>query len=96
VSGKLFQSSDYVAEVVRRVRAKIAHEQCPMCNHKNWYLFNEPGTETTGSIVAASGEKINAYTFLCAHCGFVRQHVASIVDGDVPLPDDWKDAPDAK
>jgi hypothetical protein len=84
---------DDILKITRFFLRKGAHLACPFCGQAQWGLVGEPG-ETTVMPVKTTGRHYPLYTLVCMNCGFLRSHVASVVDeatrdtmdNDTPAP----------
>jgi predicted RNA-binding Zn-ribbon protein involved in translation (DUF1610 family) len=65
-----------------KLKQKGGKHECPVCANTTWYLL---GHRTRPTIIASVSplDHIETYTFACQNCGFVRQHVQVILDGDL-------------
>jgi C4-type Zn-finger protein len=70
-----------------KLRQKGAKYECPICTNATWYLI---GNQARPTIVpfATPLDSIETYTFACQNCGFIRQHVQVVVDGDLEQIDE--------
>jgi hypothetical protein len=70
-----------------KVGRVVKRTACPFCDTDKWYVWSKLGEhDITGVVVSSAQASVSAYTFFCGRCGFVRQHVVSIVDGKDRLP----------
>ena len=69
-----------------KLDARAPNTVCPFCSNKNWFVL-DVGTAIT--VVAVAGmSNYSTYTFACTNCGFIRQHMRSVVDGEQTGPVD--------
>ena len=70
-------------EIENSVAQRIKHNSCPFCENQKWYVVtsDEMKPPLSGVVMTNGHGTIPAYTFICGNCGFVRQHVSSVVDG---------------
>ena len=83
-TSKAGRDAEMIAEdVEKRVSRWTKREICPFCDSKTWYVLtgSADGTHAGGAVISMSSAKFPAHTLFCANCGFVRQHLISIVDG---------------
>jgi uncharacterized Zn finger protein len=71
--------SDAIVKITRFLLRKGAQLACPFCGQEQWGLIGRPG-ETTVMPMTTAGQHYPLYTLVCMNCGFVRSHVASVVD----------------
>jgi hypothetical protein len=62
-----------------RLAARGASPACPMCRHERWGVLRASPQELTFPPVSGLAQPL-AYALTCLQCGFVRLHVADIVD----------------
>jgi hypothetical protein len=59
------------------------------CDTEKWFVLNQDskGGPIVGAIMTTilDAGTVPAYTLSCANCGFTRQHVVSIVDGETRI-----------
>jgi transcription elongation factor Elf1 len=76
-------------DVEKRIARWTKRNSCPFCDTQEWFvLSNDSGGEPiVGAVLTTNvlAGNVPAYTLFCGNCGFVRQHVVPIVDGDVRL-----------
>jgi predicted nucleic-acid-binding Zn-ribbon protein len=65
--------------VHRLLAAKKTSFVCPMCRNEEWGVFTSPSGATTKDLLA---NEHPAYILTCLNCGFVRWHVASVLDDE--------------
>ena len=71
------QSADAIeAKIKPRLRRVI----CPYCDNTVWFVLDG---SMTPSAVLLTPRPLRAYSLACTNCGFVRQHIRAIVDGEV-------------
>jgi hypothetical protein len=65
--------------VWERLAAKGAGGPCQACGANRWGVFRNPNGALT--VTVAAGTEFPAYTVACLNCGFVRWHIAELLDG---------------
>ena len=53
---------------------------CPICANRSWWHMTSAHEKRT---FLATGMALDVYSLACTNCGFLREHVAEIVDGKV-------------
>lgn len=72
---------NFVIRITRKLQSRIISEACPFCNNINWFLIDR---ETMAGILEfTENRKLTTYTLACTNCGFVRQHLRAVVDGEI-------------
>ena len=80
-SAALKQVDDFVASVTQKLRDRVVSEACPFCKNLNWFLMDR--AEMTSILSSVGVRGLVTYTLVCTNCGFVRQHVRSIINGEI-------------
>ncbi len=71
-------------EITDKIKKHAKFEVCPFCQNKNWYILGGTGIDKGISrITITLSQFVSAYTLCCQSCGFVRQHVKEIIDGEI-------------
>jgi hypothetical protein len=65
-------------ELQRKLAAKGASDSCPMCKTEQWGLLHDRREKVKFPIVEDIWPEV--YGLICLNCGFVRWHVADIVE----------------
>jgi len=78
--------------VDERINLRINHNKCPFCGTDDWYIMSQNirSKNIVGMVLAINWVGVAAYTLFCQKCGYVRQHVKSIVDGLVSPTEEKK------
>lgn len=74
-------NDDFVASVIQKLRDKVVSKACPFCQNLNWYLMDRVGA--INILGVPEYQNTATYILACTNCGFVRQHVKTIVDGKI-------------
>lgn len=69
-----------VDEMRRAVAAKVPVAVCPFCRNVRWFSVQLLGEAPVAMLGRRAG--MPSYTFVCTNCGFIRQHLRAVVDGD--------------
>ena len=71
-------------EIAEKINKRTKPAACPFCRCNIWYILNEIGSNKgiSGMVVATNWQGLPAYTLFCQNCGFVRQHLKQIIDGE--------------
>ena len=79
------QRDDADAAYLARLNAQFAaigtaDPACPICANRAWWHMTSTRQKR---MFLASGIALEVYALACTTCGFLREHVAEIVDGKV-------------
>jgi hypothetical protein len=64
-----------------KITAKAPNLACPFCTNTKWFVLRDK--DKFPVVILDNLTNFATYTFACTNCGFVRQHVRSVVDGEV-------------
>jgi hypothetical protein len=86
VSGE--KSGGYDLERVRRYYNETGFDYaCPVCHAGKWIVINGKSLEPAVILLSPAGDMrgsrpahVSTYCMHCENCGFVRQHVRSVID----------------
>lgn len=73
--------SDKDKAIAERIALKAPNDVCPFCFNKRWFFLQENGLYP--SIMLSNSNRYPTYSLACTNCGFVRQHIQLIVDGEI-------------
>jgi len=82
------RSGDYDLDRVRRYFGETGFEyDCPVCHAEKWIVINGKNVEPAVILLSPAGDlrgsrpaRVSTYSMYCDNCGFVRQHVRSVID----------------
>ncbi len=85
MSGDAANGAELNKKIFDKINGYTKSHACPFCQNEKWYILNKIADNKgiSGMVVATSWQGIVAYTLFCQNCGFVRQHVKEIIDGEV-------------
>ncbi|MBY0336316.1 MAG: hypothetical protein K2X11_06865 [Acetobacteraceae bacterium] len=67
--------------VADAMAAKRVTDKCPMCGTERWGLLSTSDGENQFPVVNTAPK---AYLLTCLNCGFVRTHIAAVLEGQEP------------
>ncbi len=71
----------WVSDISQKMSAKAPQSICPFCNNTKWFIVGgEPGASM---LMFANRTGLATYSFSCTNCGFVRQHLQHVVNGEL-------------
>lgn len=65
-----------------KIKARGAGTTCPFCGNTNWFVLDYGGHSTALKFLETP-HSLPVYTLSCVKCGYIRQHLRQIVDGEV-------------
>jgi hypothetical protein len=76
------ESVDAISE---KLKSKTRKEACPFCTNINWFIIERNSKLLFTVYIDQSGFQHSGgvYILACTNCGFVRQHLRMILDGEV-------------
>jgi C4-type Zn-finger protein len=88
MSGDPADEAEFNKTIFEKISKYTKSRACPFCQNDKWYILNKikDYKDISGMVVATNWNGVAAYTFFCTNCGFVRQHVKEIIDGEVRPP----------
>jgi hypothetical protein len=81
------RGQDYDLERVRRYFNETGiGQECPFCHANEWVVVTGKGLEPAVILLSPAGDMhirpvhVSTYCMYCKNCGFVRQHLRSVID----------------
>lgn len=75
------QDENMLKEVAKKLDSKTKREVCPYCDNKMWFLLNK--TDQHPVLMLKNFGNFPTYSLACTNCGFIRQHLSIVVDGEI-------------
>lgn len=70
-----------VKAVGEKLAARAPNVICPFCSNRVWYVLHEK--QVFPVVILPNLNNYATYTVACTNCGFVRQHLRPIIEGEI-------------
>lgn len=75
------ESNARLEAIGKRLFLKAPILGCPFCKNVKWFFLSEK--DKFPVIMLPDLNNYATYSLACTNCGFVRQHVSEIMDGEI-------------